>query len=255
MKKSVKQFLSISFAISYLCFGIVVYSRTAFGDIFSNPLYLSLFILGCLGPFISAFMVHVLNKEELGGISGFFSKFKIVNSPKAIVLIPLFLIAHYGFAIILKNVYKFDNFMDFFRYLPLMLVILGSQEIGWRGLVQPYYEKKKGFWKSSIATGLFWSLCFLPLIYIPKFIILPQYFAHFAAYLVGIGFMLTIVYKSSDSIIYCIILSTILFALSTVIILKQSTTLVLMGLVDAIVANMFRDKEYNQKQYKQQARI
>ncbi|KAJ50087.1 hypothetical protein BD780_004194 [Clostridium tetanomorphum] len=245
MKKSSNQFLLISFIISYTCFGVIVYSKIVFKDIFTNSLYLSLFILGCLGALISAFIVHVLNKESLGGIKGFINKFKIVKSPKSIVLIPLFLIAHYGFIILLKGVYKYGNIIEFFRYLPIMSVILGSQEIGWRGIVQPVNEEKSGFWKSSIITGLFWSLWFLPLIYIPQFIILPQFYTQFAAYLVGISILLTTLYKSSGSIIYCIILCSFIFALFPVIVLKQGFILFGIALIDAIVANIFKDKIFN----------
>ncbi|WP_315116011.1 type II CAAX prenyl endopeptidase Rce1 family protein [uncultured Clostridium sp.] len=244
MKKSSKQFLIISFIISYICFGLIVYSRITFDHIFNNPLYLSLFVLGCLGPLISSFIVHILNKEELGGIRGFTDKLKTVKAPKAIILIPLFLIAHYGFAILLKTVYRYGSIIDFFRYLPIA-IILGSQEIGWRGIVQPGNEEKNGFWKSSIITGLFWSLWFFPLIYIPQFIILPQFYAQFAAYLVGISILLTTLYKSSGNIMYCVILSSFIFALFPVIILKQSFMLVLIALLDSIVANTFKNKIFN----------
>ncbi|MBV1821069.1 type II CAAX prenyl endopeptidase Rce1 family protein [Clostridium cochlearium] len=245
MKKSSNQFLLISFIISYICFGIIIQSKIVFNDIFNNPLYLSIFIIGCLGPLISAFIIHVLNKEKLDGINGFANKLTIIKNPKAIILIPIFLITHYGFAILLKGVYKYGKVIDFFRYLPLILIILGSQEIGWRGIVQPANEEKNGFWKSSIATGLFWSLWFLPLIYIPKFVILPQFYAQFAAYLVGISILLTTLYKLSGSIIYCIVLSSFIFALFPVIILKQSFILVGIALVDAIVATIFKDKVFS----------
>ncbi|MEW9095769.1 MAG: CPBP family glutamic-type intramembrane protease [Clostridiaceae bacterium] len=245
MKKSSKQFLIISFIISYICFGIIVHSRIVFTQIFDSPLYLSLFVLGCLGPLISSFIVHILNKKELGGMRGFIDRLKIVKAPKTIVLIPLFLIAHYGFAILLKNVYRYGSIIDFFRYLPIIIIILGSQEIGWRGIVQPGNEEKNGFWKSSIITGLFWSLWFLPLIYIPQFIILPHFYAQFAAYLVGISILLTTLYKSSGSIVYCIMLSSFIFALFPVIILKQSSMLVLLALIDSIVANTFKNKISN----------
>lgn len=230
-----------------MCFGAIVYSRVVFSHILSNSIYLSIFLLGCLGPLISSFIVHVLNKEKLGGIKGFIGKLKIFKAPKAIVLIPLFLIAHYGFAILLKGVYKYGSIIDFFRYLPMMVVILGSQEIGWRGLLQPANEEKSGFWKSSITTGLFWSLWFLPLIYIPQFIILPQFYAQFAAYLVGISLLLTTLYKSSGSIMYCVILSSFIFALFPVIVLKQSFILVGIALMDAIIATIFKDKIFNLK--------
>ncbi|WP_027623149.1 type II CAAX prenyl endopeptidase Rce1 family protein [Clostridium lundense] len=245
MKKSSNQFLLISFMISYICFGVILYYEIAFNYIFTNSLYQALFLLGCLGPLISTFIVHALNKEHLGGIKGFIAKLKIIKSPKSIFLIPLFLIAHYGFAILLKGVYKYGNPIDFFRYLPLMIVILGSQEIGWRGLLQPANEEKNGFWKSSITTGLFWSLWFLPLIYIPQFIILPQFYAQFAAYLVGVSILLTTLYKLSGSIMYCVLLSSLIFALFPVIVLKQSFMLVVIALVDAIVANTFKDKIFN----------
>jgi hypothetical protein len=235
----------MSFIISYICFGSIVYSKVVFEDIFSNSIYLSIFLLGCLGPFISSFIVYISNKEKLGGMKGFIGKLKIIKSPKNIVLIPIFLIAHYGFAVILKGVYRYGSIIDFFRYLPMMFVILGSQEIGWRGLLQPANEEKNGFWKSSITTGLFWSLWFLPLIYIPHFIILPQFYAQFAAYLVGVSLLLTTLYKSSGSIIYCVILSSSIFALSPVIVLKQGFILVGIALIDAIVASTFKDKILN----------
>lgn len=233
--------------ISYICFGVIVYRKIPFNYIFNNSLYRALFLLGCLGPLISAFIVHVLNKDYLGGIKGFIVKLKIVNSPKSIFLIPLFLIAHYGFAILLKGVYKYGNPIDFFRYLPIMIAILGSQEIGWRGILQTDSEEKNGFWKSSITTGLFWSLWFLPLIYIPQFIILPQFYSQFAAYLVGLSILLTTLYKLSGSIMYCVLLSSFIFALFPVIVLKQSFMLVAIALVDAIVANTFKDKFFNQE--------
>lgn len=239
MKKSSNQFLLISFIISYTCFGLLIYYKVMFNDIFSNPTYLSIFILGCLGPLISAFLVHILNRENLGGVKGFTTKLKAINTPKNIILIPIFLGLHYGFAILLKGVYKYGNFTDFFFYLPFLILILGSQEIGWRGIVQPANEEKSGFWKSSISTGLFWSLWFLPLIYIPKFIVLPQFYAQFSAYLVGISILLTTLYKASGSIMYCIILSSLIFSLFPVIILNQSFVLVIIALVDAIIASTF----------------
>lgn len=242
MKKSSKQFLLISFVISYICFGVIIHSKIVFNDIFSNYIYLPIFVLGCLGPLISSIIVYVLNKEELGGIKGLISKLKIIKSPKTIILIPIFLIAHYGFAILLKSVYKYGSIISFFSYLPIMIIMLGSQEVGWRAIVQPDNEEKNGFWKSTISTGLFWSLWFLPLIYIPKFIILPQFYAQFAAYLVGISILLTTLYKLSGSILYCIILSSFIFALFPVIILKQGFMLVGIALVDAIVANTFKSK-------------
>lgn len=247
MKRISSQFLLISFIISYTCFGLLIYYKVIFNHIFSNPLYLFIFIFGSLGPLISAFLVHILNKEILGGVKGFINKLKTIKARKNVILIPIFLGAHYGFAILLKGVYKYGNFTNFFFYLPFVILILGSQEIGWRGIVQPANEEKSGFWKSSISTGLFWSLWFLPLIYIPKFIVLPQFYAQFSAYLVGISILLTTLYKASGSIMYCMILSSLIFSLFPVIILNQGSMLIAIALVDAIIASTFRNKVLPEK--------
>lgn len=230
MKKTTKLYLILSFLISYISFGIIVYSRIVFNEIFKSPLYLSLFILGCLGPFISAVIVKGINKDEL----------KFVRS-KSIILIPIFLIAHYGFNILLKNVYRYGNFLDFFKFLPIMLILFGLQEIGWRGIVQPTFEKEKGLIKSCIITGIFWGIWFLPLIFIPEFVVLPQFYTQFVAYLIGISVLLTTIYKSSKSILYSIILSTLIFALAPVIVLKQGFMLIGIAVIDAIISSMFKE--------------
>ncbi|MDR7869455.1 MAG: hypothetical protein RIN55_01260 [Tissierellaceae bacterium] len=245
MKNQTKQFLIIAFLLGYLCFGIIAFSNIVFSDILSNPLYLFLLTLGFLSPFISSFIVYILNKKELGGFPGFIDNFKFVKSKKSIILVFVLLVAHYGFGIILKNVGAYGNVLDFFKYLPIMIVFLGSQEIGWRKLVQPNFEKEKGFYKSILITGLFWSLWFLPLIFIRGFVILPQSYGQFAAYLVGISFLLTTMYKSSKSILYAVLLSSLIFALTPVISLKQGYMLLAIAILEALVASTLRNKEFN----------
>lgn len=245
MKKASKQFLIIGFILGYLCFGIIAYSKIIFSDIFSSPLYLFLFISGFLSPFISAFIVFIFNKDELGGLKGFLHNFKTIKSKKSIILIPIFLIGHYGLGMILKNTQVHGNIKDFLLYLPMMLLILGSQEIGWRKIVQPAFEEDNGYLKSIIITGLFWALWFFPLIFIKGFIILPQFFTQFAAYLVGISFLLTSLYKSSGSILYCTLLSSLIFAITPVIVFKQSFMLLGIAILEALIGNVFKNKEFN----------
>ncbi len=233
LKKNTKLYLFLSFLISYISFGIIVFSKIIFNEIFKSPLYFSLFILGCLGPFISTIIVKGINKDEL----------KFVKS-KSMILIPIFLIAHYGFNILLKNVYRYGSLLDFFKFLPIMLILFGLQEIGWRGIVQPAFEKEKGFIKSCIITGIFWGIWFLPLIFIPQFIVLPQFYTQFVAYLVGIGILLSSLYKSSKNILNCIILSSLIFALAPVIVLKQGFMLIGIAVIDAIFAGTLKDKKF-----------
>lgn len=241
-KKPYVQFLIISFLITYICFGAIIVSQIPFIEVFSNPIYLILFLIGSLAPFISAVAVHIINKESLGGIRGFINRLKKITYPNFIYLIPLFLIAHYGLAMILRNIYSFEGFNNLLYYIPIALVLLGSQELGWRGILQPGLEKDKGYWKSIIATGLFWSLWFLPLLFIPGFIILPQFYLQFSIYLVGLSFLLSTVYRVSGSILYAVLLSTLIFTLYPIIVLKQNYMLLLLTVLQAIIASIFKEK-------------
>lgn len=243
MKKISKQFLLLTFILGYLCFGIIAYSNIIFSNIFYSPIYLLLLILGSLSPFISALIVFVLNKDRLGGIEGFINNFTVIKNRNNFLLIIVFTLFHYGLGAIFKNIYLYENIGKYPLYLPIMVLLIGSQEIGWRRIVYLSFEEEKGYIKSVIITGLFWSLWFLPLIFIKGFIVLPQFFTQFAAYLVGISALLTSLYKSSGSILYCTLLSGLIFAMAPILAFKQNFTLVGIAILEIVIGNIFRDKE------------
>lgn len=244
MKKHIKQFLIITFILSYLCFGIIFFSNTTFVDIFSNPIYIVLLSLGFLSPFISTLILHVVYKSELGGLNGFINNFKVKKSTYSIITVFALLAAHYGLASILQIVDAYGEIIDFFKYFPIILLLLGSQEIGWRSIVQPYYEEGKGYYKSIIITGLFWAVWFLPLVYIRGFFIPPQFYMQFAAYLIGLSFLLTSIYRSSKSILYPILLSSLIFGLVPVIIFELGSMLIGLAILEGLIASFFKEKKF-----------
>lgn len=242
MKKICNQFLIITFAISYACFGAILYSGIHFSRLAEHPLYMALFALGFMGPFIAAIAVHGLNRETLGGIKGLWDKIIKVENSKSSYLILLFLAMHYIFAVSLKVIGDFSGFGDFIKYLPVMLVLFGSQEIGWRAIVQPRYEESKGFARSAIITGLMWSIWFLPLIFVPGFVADPNFFIQLSTYLVGISMLQATIYKKSGSILYCIIFSTLFFALYGATGLIHSNSIIFVALVDAVMTYLYNGR-------------
>ncbi len=240
LKRHTKQFLIIAFILAYLCFGIIISTNSGLGEVLSSPLLLLLLVLGFLSPFLSSLIVFILNKEELGGLSGFIDNYRVPKSKESIIWVFIFLAVHYGLGIILNNVGLYGDFLDFFKYLPIMIILLGSQELGWRRIVQPFFEKERGYYRSIIITGLFWAVWFMPLIFIRGFIVLPQFYTQFAAYLIGLSFLLTALYKKSQSILYCTILSSLIFALVPVIVFKVGYGLLAIALFEAIVVGFFK---------------
>ncbi|HZK00219.1 MAG TPA: hypothetical protein VFC79_09435 [Tissierellaceae bacterium] len=241
-QKQIRQFLLVSMVLAYISFGIIVVSNASFNEISSSPLHMFLLLLGFLSPFISSLLVYLLNKDELGGLPAFIDNFRVKLSSKGLLLVGLLLIAHYAFGIIFNNVESYGSVVDFFKYLPIMVILLGSQEIGWRK-IQAYYEEKKGFIRSVIITGLFWAIWFLPLLFIRGFFVHPAFYTQFAGYLIGISFLLTSIYKVTNQISYSIILSSLIFALAPVILFKANYILLALALLEAFVSVILKNKK------------
>jgi hypothetical protein len=245
LKKITLQFLIITFAIGYLSFGTLVLLNVGFGEILSEPLLLFLLGLGFLSPFISSVIVHILHKDQLNGLAGLVDSLKSTMSPTPILMVLALLATHYGLGIILGNIGLYGSLIDFLKYLPIVVVFLGLQEVGWRKIAQPYLEEIRGFYRSVVIIGLLWALWFLPLVLIKGFIILPQFYTQFAGYLVGISFLLTTIYKVTQKITYPLILSSLIFALVPVIVFKQGNMLLLIALLEAILAGILHKKQFN----------
>lgn len=245
LKKICNQFLIITFLISYACFGALVYSRLVFSQLMEHPFYRILFILGCLGPVIAAVAVHMVHRESLGGIRGLWAKLIAVENPKSALLIVLFLAIHYGFGAVMGILGEFRGLGVFLKSFPIMLVLFGSQEIGWRVIVQTRYEADQGFWKSTIITGLMWAMWFLPLLLIPQFVVYPDFFMQFSACIVGMGMLQTTIYKQSGSILYGILSSTLFFSVLASTGLKHSNMVVAVAAVDVAITFACNSKLLN----------
>jgi len=240
VKNYIVLFLTISFILGYLSFGFIAFSTTSFLEILSNPLHLTLLIIGFLSPLAASLICHSLHRDKLGGLDSLKAKLKPNNQKGSLIMLFILLAIHYGLAYVLRIIDSYGDLIDLFKYFPLMLILLGSQEIGWRSLVQPYFEEEKGYAKSIIITGLFWALWFFPLTLIRGFIIPANFFTQFAAYLVGLSFLLTSLYKSSGSLIYPILLSTLIFALVPVIIFKLSNMFIGLAILEGVISLFFK---------------
>ena len=244
MKKHTFQFLIIALLLGYLSFGILVISNTSFGEIFTNPLHLALLFFGFLSPLISSVIVYIVKKSDLGGLPGFLNNFSMKFSNENFVLLIILLATHYAFGIIFNAVGAYGKFVDFFKYLPIILIIIGSQEIGWRKIIQPYFEKEKGFYKSIIITGLFWAIWFLPLVFIRGFLVNPEFYTQFAIYLIGLSFLLTTIFKITKQVSYSMILSSLIISLTPVIIFKQDNIIMVIAILEILVASILKNKEF-----------
>lgn len=219
----------------------MIWAGHPFAYYLEQPQWLLVMALGCLGPLAGAVFVH-LRTESYGGLPGLRLTLKAPVSSTTWRLVFVLLALHYGLAWLLRLIVVVGATGKVFLFMLLALILFGSQELGWRLIVQPELEKTRGGWKSILATGLLWAVWFLPLLFIPGFAIRPDFFLQFSAYLIGAGCLSTLLYKQNNGIVPCILFSAVFFALTAVLPLKQTNMVALLALVDVVIYMIFQSK-------------
>jgi membrane protease YdiL (CAAX protease family) len=101
----------------------------------------------------------------------------------------------------LQNIYTFPLFL-----LLNTFILGGQEEIGWRGYILPYLEKRFGLIVGSLILGIVWAVWHIPLWFIPG---TSQSYMNFFAFLIsciGVSYFLSWVKKASGNrLLSCII--------------------------------------------------
>lgn len=250
MSKAMKQFLCSLVVLTAVGFGPLLAMGKTFGEIVTSPLGILLLGLGCLAPALSTVLIYVLNKEK-GGLS---QLWKDVVEQKKIhpwVMMLYFLFLHYGLAFLCNLVGELGSIASFLKALPIMFILMGSQEIGWRLILQPALEQYRGFWKSNIAMGMIVSLWFLPLLMIPGFMVAPNFYLVLAIYLVGLNLLQTTIRQQGGSILTCMVFTTLFYALNSVLVMYQSSNVMFLVIVDLVLAFTFKSKIFKENRKEQ----
>lgn len=245
MSKVMKQFVCFVVLLTAAGFGPLLAMKWTFEEVLSNPLGILLFGLACLAPALSAVLVYVLNKEK-GGLSQMWKDITAQKKMHPWVLMIYFLFLHYGLLFLCNLVGDLGGFADFIKALPVMLILFGSQELGWRLILQPALEKYRGFWKGNIALGMIVSLWFLPAIMIPGFYVSPSFYLVLAIYLVGLNLLQSTIRNQGGSILTCVVFTTLFYALNEFFILFQSSNVMFMVIADIVMAFTFKSKIFKE---------
>ena len=246
MSKAMKQFLCFVVLLSAVGYGPLLAMKWTFQEVLSNPLGILLFGLACLAPALSAVLVYILNKEEKGGLSQLWKDITAQKKMHPWILMLYFLFLHYGLLFLCNLVGELGTAGDFLKSLPVMLILFGSQEIGWRLILQPALEKYRGFWKGNIALGMIVSLWFLPAVMIPGFYVGPAFYLVLAIYLVGLNLLQSTIRNQGGSILTCIVFTTLFYSLNEFFILFQSSNVMFMVIADLVMAFTFKSKIFKE---------
>ena len=81
----------------------------------------------------------------------------------------------------------------------------GNEEIGWQGFLQPTLERLLPFPIATVTTGLIWVVWHLPLFFTPGSSQAGTSLLVFTAFCLLGRFWLAALYKTSQSVLYCVL--------------------------------------------------
>jgi membrane protease YdiL (CAAX protease family) len=235
-KSKIVKFLSLTFCISWLCWGSII-AANQFGLLpYGTPLAMILFVIGGNGAPIASYILL----KKWGEIDGFKAFLKRNFAFKTSIW-------HYGLILILGAIYfiipillastnrKMPIYSGIFL-IPMMIIGGGLEEIGWRGILQPYLETFNSFFTSTIIVSVIWAVWHLPLWFIRGTSQFNTSFLMFGAAVLGIAFSLAVIRRITNNVFMCILFHSYINSFSSVFILQQNFSTILTTIVEIILA-------------------
>jgi len=188
--------------------GIVIANQYGY-LLYGTPLMMVFFLIGGNSESIMAVVLLLITKQMTG--KQLLKTICSVNQPlRFYILVFVTLIISYCIPVIMGSATFIAPFYMAILALPIMVIGGGLEEIWWRFIVQPYFERKMNFTFATLITGSMWAVWHLPLFFIQGTSQYNSYnFGAFAIVAIGLSFVLAAIYKLSGSIWLCILFHTI----------------------------------------------
>nr|WP_072514374.1 CPBP family intramembrane glutamic endopeptidase [Ndongobacter massiliensis] len=202
LHKKVRAYLMLTFAITWLSWGLLallVHCHLIPPD---HLLYRLLHVLGGFGPTLAALFLlpQKMPRAILHYI--FYGKKRRLGILFLLCLLQTFTLA--------LSSRQWNPAIPWFiaPLIALMTIFVGggNEELGWRGLLQPELEKSMSFFWATLLTGNLWMLWHLPLWWIPGASQQMMPFLFFYIFGLYLSFLLAVLYKTTKSVFYCMIL-------------------------------------------------
>ncbi|MEO1773246.1 hypothetical protein JZO67_005230 [Enterococcus sp. 665A] len=201
------RYLTLTFAISWSCWLLVVFLiKTAGIELFS-PIGLSLYSLGAASPMFSAWIVQrkYASKEEYHQFKHGIANIKQPIS--AYLLVGFLAWAFCFFPVLLGTSKQVAPVYVALQQLPIMIFFGGGlEEVGWRGYLLPEMQKKYSRFISTCFVAAIWLCWHLPLWLVTGSGQDRMNFLVFALWVFSLALLLTLIWNKYQSTLLCILL-------------------------------------------------
>jgi len=205
-------YLACAFGITWIAWGTLAVLAQAQVTAYGQWPFMSLYVLGGLGPTIAAYLA-VWRTREQAPLREFNQRLLRWRVHPVWYLVALGLPIVLGFfavglAVALKPALgaavSFRAWYLFPVFFLMTIIGGGLEELGWRGITQEEWGQSLGAARAALMIGPIWAIWHLPLFFLPG---VAQYHAGFALFLVGImgnALLFGWLYSHTRSILLCV---------------------------------------------------
>ena len=202
------RFFAVTFVFSWSLWALaIILGSGSSQDLvyMSSGIVMPLMLIGAFGPAVGAF-VSLRSIEGKGAIKNYCKKFLSLKFGwKVWFLMFLILGGSYFISWIIPELFgekRIPSFLPNFYIFPIYLLLMiffggGQEEIGWRGYILPYLEKRYGLIIGSLILGIIWAIWHIPLWFIPGTSQAYMNFMVFAFMTIGYSYIFSWVREAS----------------------------------------------------------
>jgi membrane protease YdiL (CAAX protease family) len=202
------RFFLITFLWSWLCFGVIIVCNKL-GIITGqwSIIGFSMTVIGAFGPAVGAFFSLRTIKGK-GSIKRFLKSFLSLNFGLRTWLAIFLILGITSFiAWIVPELFGEERLPPFssniFLFFPILLFMTffggGQEELGWRGYIMPYLEKRFGLLIGSLILGIIWAIWHIPMWLVPGSGQIDVPFPGFMIMTIGYSFIFSWIIEASGN--------------------------------------------------------
>lgn len=251
MSKDIKRYLFCTFLLSWVLWGVLVCLTRLQITRYGSPLAMIIFVFAGIMPALC----EIGLKKKYSSKADFSSFINNIVNPKhsigwylliiALAFVSCYLPTLFGGAAMQHPLYT--ALLQF----PVMIVGGGLEEIGWRGFLQPTFQKRlSAFFSTLIISGI-WAAWHIPEWFIPGTSNSNINFIYFAITIMALSFLLAAIYNATSSVFLCLVFHALINAFWTVYVPNDQILPAVPTLIFAVstfyVLKLFKRKEQIQQ--------
>lgn len=236
LKSRILKFILLTFGISWLCWGAIIVANQFGSMAFGSPAMMLLYVIGGNGAPIAA---YILLKKwgEIRSFKDFMQRNFNFKSPLRNYLVVISLVViHFLIPIALASTNRTMAVYYGLLMIPFNAMGGGFEEIGWRGILQPYLENMMSFVKATLLVSVIWTIWHLPLWFIVGTYQSTISFALFGVSVIGMTFSLAAIRKISNNVFLCILFHSCMNSFLAVFMPTQNYSTVVTMVVEIILS-------------------